>query len=414
MKTGNRILIITFSTLTLFLVAGYLYLKQYMPKHNWKLNLDIESEQPYGLKLTYEILQEGNFFTEFKKVEKPLFEEIEKNDTNSLVFYIGNYYRTDSLSLSFLKEFIEKGNDMFFCSKEAMNQVHSLFFEASTDGNIELVNIMDPIISTSILDNKNSERPYMFHYQYLKDTIEYAWLAKKPTINNYSITDLGSVEDSLVNFWKIRYGNGHIYFHSHPLLFTNYHIAKEDKFEYFNRVLNTMGNQYEYLYWDEYNKTLPSAKNTNNGFSDSPFIFILENKSLRWAFYLSLGLILLYIAFHIKRRQRPIALYPFKENTSISYAKALGTLYFQHSNKSELAKKLFDVFKLKVNQKYGIPIELKKQSTIERIAKKSGVERKLVESIFKLYFSIRYDPNPQKSDTIKLYNQLEMFYSKCK
>lgn len=61
----------------------------------------------------------------------------------------------------------------------------------------------------------------------------------------------------------------------------------------------------------------------------SPFRYLLAHQPLRWALYLTMITIILFMIFTAKRRQRAIPVIQEPANKSLEFTELIGTLYFQ-------------------------------------------------------------------------------------
>ena len=103
-----------------------------------------------------------------------------------------------------------------------------------------------------------------------------------------------------------------------------------------------VANAFSYLgdkdvYWDNYKKSGLVVIN-------SPMRFILNQESLRWAYYLGMIGLLIFVVFKAKREQRIIPVIKPLENSSIEFAKAVGGLYYEHRDFTDLIFKKINYF----------------------------------------------------------------------
>ncbi len=133
-------------------------------------------------------------------------------------------------------------------------------------------------------------------------------------------------------------------------------LLEENGLNYLNAVFRKF-NQKK-IYWDVYNKksNYNSSGSDGSGFSiqESPLNFILGHKEFAWAWYLSLVLVLIYLFLQSKRKQRIIPVLPGKKNTSVEYAKALGSLFFNKENHLGIATEMMRQFWIDVRLEHQI------------------------------------------------------------
>ncbi len=413
-KTGIIIVSVIVLVVAL-LVGGVMYIKQYTPEYYWRPNYKYDNDQPYGTKYLYELLKDSYSDDEFHLLQKKPSAIIDEEETNSLLFYIGYNTFYDSVTVDWFKEYLLKGNKICIASDVLPFQLINEIYELDT-----LLFYTDTIISKTVntaFDTTSSVK-YNFHHQFIKDTVPFTWRYFSETTmthywKNYLYEPISTIEKEKVNFLRIDYGQGNLFVFTTPLFLTNYFFITEDGFDYANEFFANLGD-FNSIYWDDFSR-LPgrnpggSSINKNN-----PLEFILENPALRWTWYLFLLGIALFAIFKLKRRQKPIEIITPVKNTSIEYTKAVGLLHYKTSDHTDLANRLMKIFQHYISSKYGIAKHLEKEEQIKQLTLHSGLPSKRIESIYKSHFNIKFNPDPEVSNTIQLHSNLEYFYKNCK
>ena len=75
---------------------------------------------------------------------------------------------------------------------------------------------------------------------------------------------------------------------------------------------------------------------------------------MAWAWYMGLGMVLLYVLIQSKRKQRILPFIPPKKNVSLAYAQTIGRLYFLKNNHLHLAKQKVQLFTYYMKNRHGI------------------------------------------------------------
>jgi hypothetical protein len=395
---------------------GIIYIRKYLPKYNWNPDYHVTSSQPYGTEVMLRIFEETGLFGNVEVLDNPPFEALDTMNRDALYIFIGGTAFYDSLSACRVMKFIKEGNDAFiaveqmpyFLKEYALTKNDSLFYFNS---------IYDSVLITRFRDSIRQEG-FEFYFQSFKHKTNYNWsyipegkfdssvLALDPEI-------ISTIDSVGVNCWRATYGKGYIYFHTTPILFTNFHLISDPGYFYLNTMMSIVG-EHEVCYWDEYNKMWNFNSTGRAQFNESPLKVLLSQRSLRLAYYMTLLFILFYLLFRAKRIQRPIPLVPENRNTSVEYVKAVGTLYYQAGNHAGLAKKMMDLFLTFVRQRYNISASAEQEDLSRQVVRKSEVARSLIDETFKVYYRIRYNPDPDKRDIIRLHSLLENFYKNCK
>ncbi len=139
------------------------------------------------------------------------------------------------------------------------------------------------------------------------------------------------------NFIKAKFGKGNIYVHCEPLFITNYYLLKRGSIPYAQDVFSYLGDR-ETVWFVE-------------GSSEkSQFFlrFILSNPALKYAWWIFLGGLVLFIFFNAKRKQRIVPVAEPLRNTSVDFVKSIGNLYLQEGDFHDMMAKKAQYFLNKV------------------------------------------------------------------
>ncbi len=146
----------------------------------------------------------------------------------------------------------------------------------------------------------------------------------------------GSREEQ-VNFIKTNYGKGHIYIHTEPLFLTNYYLLKSGNNRYAESVFGYLKNQETVWFLDSIQTQ-----------STSPMRVILSKPALRYAWWLFLSGMLLFIIFNAKRKQRIVPIIEPLKNSSVDFVKSIGNLYLQEGDFHDMMAKKAQYFLYKI------------------------------------------------------------------
>lgn len=389
-----------------------LLIRQYLPKYRWQPALTYKSEQPYGLNQLYTILEKSYPENKFVLVNQPINSIIGDDKTKSLLFYAGYDTYYDSLTVQWFKEYMYRGNKICIASTNLPYQLLSEIFEI--DGEYFYANsYSDSMITTHFLSD--TSKIFQFHFQLLKKKGATEWhyfadTTMKVYWRNYLYEPLSELDSGRTNFIRVDYGRGSLYVYTTPLLLTNYYISTPRGFEYANHFFETMGTV-ETFYWDNFSR-FPGFGNSTD--ADNLLEFILSKKELRMAWYLLLLAIVLFALFKLKRRQKPIPVILPDKNSSIEFAKAVGLLHFKTSSTTDLSAQLMKLFFAFVKDRYKVNLNKDREIQKKQIVLLSGINKKIIDDIYKEHFSIKYNPEPDRSQSIKLHSLLEYFYQNCK
>ena len=416
MSNRNGVILSIVAILIIGIYFFIAYMREFLPKYRWYETYNYTDENPYGLKHTYDLFKAGMKDSSFILIDKKPSEILNKNAKNSSYIFIGANWIMDSLSVERLCDFVRKGNYAFISSYNSPKEiVKKKFYDKPEIPSYK--GFMDSSVNTRFLDPQGKEysKSFFFYFQVLKKKSLHYWLHTDleklaDSLDIHGIEPVSVINNNFVNCYKFPYGRGVFIFHTTPLMLTNYHVVRQEGFDYMNELFSTMKK--ENIYWDEYSKAPHFLWQQNGRADESPLRFILSQKSLRWAWYLSLIAIILYLVFNSKREQQLIPLMPENKNTSVEFVKAVGMLHYQLKAHSVLADEILKLFLAYNKNKYGISPQLERELLITEITKRSGVAELLVRDIFKKHLAVRYNPAPEPVDLINLHSLTELFYKK--
>ena len=149
---------------------------------------------------------------------------------------------------------------------------------------------------------------------------------------------------------SVPYGKGEVIFVSSPLLFTNYGMLEGNTFVYIFRLMSYLADLPMYR-TEAYVKTDAMLVA-----EQSPFREFIKRPPLRWALYLTLLGVVLFMIFTARRRQRVIPIISKPANRSLEFIQLIGTLYYQRKNHVDLVRKKFKLFAEELRKTAGVDI----------------------------------------------------------
>jgi hypothetical protein len=153
------------------------------------------------------------------------------------------------------------------------------------------------------------------------------------------------------------------------------------------------------------------TENENSaGQPQGPLMFILSKRSLKWAWYLSLLLLIIYMIFIGKRRQRVIPVVESVKNTSLEYIKTVGKLYFMENDHRSIAIHKMKQFQTFLRTRYFILTTQRNDLLAEKIATVSGVDVTLVKEIFLQFSLIEVHEKISEEEFLNFHKLLTEFY----
>jgi hypothetical protein len=417
-KKSRITIIVLFAVLGVLLLLYFTFNSDKEKRYQWYEGYEAESDQPYGTlfmrKLLASYKPDGHFTFNRKKPLYDLLDSLDIKRKTDYVF-IGQDIYLDGKDKEALLTFMRNGNDVFISSLSYPEELINSIYSSECDNEIYYQSNKELDATLNFYhDTLKRESGYSYVFRYGAKDMPYFWQSLDKSAfceSTKSLIPLGYQQPDRVNFFKLQYGKGNLYVHTNPIVFTNYFITKPDKLEYASSVFSHLKGID--IVWDEYSK-VPFIR--NNDVYNSPLYFILQQPSLKYAWWLLLISVMLYVLFAAKRTQRIIPVLEPKSNTSLEYVHLISSLHFQNGNHLDMARKKMKYFLYFIRSKYGIHTQNFTDEQIEKLAEKSKVTLGDVKRIFEKYYLIdKYSYSNIEPDKLDdLYKAIEIFYQNCK
>ncbi|MEZ4805514.1 MAG: hypothetical protein R2852_08550 [Bacteroidia bacterium] len=416
MKTNKHTILVAVLGLVILLVYLYFNYGSKNSKYNWSKTFEEGTSQPYDFGVFKELLQKSSNQS-LKVVKKNLKVQLSKASQNSSYMFIGRHCFLSKSEIDSLLVFANNGHDVIFIA-EGLPEIlfQSLVFYKSPL-KIERFEASEVKVESNNVNSKLGD--YTFNYrgfdQKFNEPIDWYYLAPNKKLEFFleegyeEYIQLNSINEHL-NYVKFKVGDGNVFIHTSPLLFTNYALLNDTGFIYANEVFNEINNE-EILY-DIASRNYKFESETIAQKSDSPLSYILKHKSLRIAWYLFLTAALLFFIFRAKRKQRIVPVLAKKTNTSLKFIETLSGLYYNNANHKQMAESKMAMFTYFIRHKLNISTHTIQSSSINQIALRSGVPVRVVERIFEYYNQVieNNKENLEAENLIELHNRISQFY----
>ncbi len=165
---------------------------------------------------------------------------------------------------------------------------------------------------------------------------------------------------------QMTWGAGRIVLCSAPLAFSNYNLLKNTNATFMAGALSVLPPNP--VLWDEYYKLGRMEATT-------PLRYILSQPALRWAWYLTLGLVILFMVVHARRQQRAIPVVRAPRNATRDLVHTIGRLYWHKGDHAAIAKKMITHFKEDLRASTYLRSFAYDEPTISHLAAKTGLAK---------------------------------------
>lgn len=342
---------------------------------DWALTLHHRDKIPYGTYVLHDLMP-GLFPGREVRVTYRTFNEIaEEEDYAPNLLQFASDFAPDSLDASALLEAVAKGQQAFISA----TIFHGYFADTLNIATEQEVHTSDT------LPTEEDGREYSFFTAY--DTT-----LSVPLRHN----ELGQPV-----LLRIRWGDGWLYVHSEPRLFTNYELLHEGRYEEAATLLSFLPVQD--VLWTEFYQVGKME-------SGSPLRFLLSQPPLRWGLYVGLWGLLLFVVFETKRKQRAIPVHAPPTNTTLEFVSTVGNLYYRTRNHKNLADKKIAHFYRFVRERYRLPPDPGDEDFREELTQKADKKRIEVDQLLNQIQHIQQATQLNEKELLQLNHRIDAFY----
>lgn len=218
---------------------------------------------------------------------------------------------------------------------------------------------------------------------------------------------LGYNEEGLANFIAVDHGRGKFIFHTAPSAFSNYFLLKEGNKEYLEKTFSYFNRATNSVYWDNYYR---SRRNSDEAFSIVGFF--KKYVQLYYGFLTLLALLLIYLAFGGKRRQRYVPEKIPPANSTVSYTETIGRLYLNKKDNRNIAVKMITYFLEQVRNNYNLNTQTLNNEFAEALSRKSGVPETRVLYLLQAMSDVDQAESISDLRLLELHNLTQEYFKK--
>ncbi len=371
---------------------------------DWEQRYSLDTKNPYDL---YVFNAEIKNFVSSQKIEREWLSPYEHlGDGVRKANYLIIDKNMHGLSDTLLLEEVAKGSNLLISSE-------NIFAGFIDKLGVKYANI-DPDM---LLDEQKT------NYLQLSLTNK-AWGQKKyklePVNNSFSFVEMNPATATILgtetkpdgkaspNFIRVKFGKGYVYLHNHPQVFTNMELLET------NGSAEYVANLLSYLPKDLPLVWFVNGQTSSYGAPEekTPLSIVFQYPALRIAWLILIYGLLLFVIFHIKRRQRVIPVVEPLRNTTIEFVQTVGNLYFQEESATEILDKKITYFLDKIRTRYYLDTSKLDERFALRLQLKSGKDPLLIEKIMKHIYQFRRLKSAVPDDLVKLNDLIEKFWEK--
>ena len=355
---------------------------------DWSTTLSSNDKIPFGTYILYNRINDIFPGAKVKTFREPVYNVIaDENIENGTYIIIGDDIDIDTNDYVQLKKYIEKGNDVFIAANT---------FSGELSKTLKVYTENDSASATRIgfINNQWKENLY--------DDDKYSSNGYFADFDTSKAVVLGNNQYHHYNYIRFPMGKGNLYLNANPQMFTNYSLLQDMGAAYSSIALSYVKNS-KNLYWDQY-YTLGREG------AESPMRVFLQNNSLRWAFYIAIFSLLVFVLYEMKRRQRIIPIIPPLNNTTVEFAGIVGQVYYEQRNNGNIAQKKAAYFLEHIRSTYNIRTQVFDEEFITTLSQKSGAKPELVKELANQITQVNMTSQISDNELIDLNRNIEQFY----
>lgn len=363
--------------LLVILFITYVVVEYYSPKPiDWTITYSQKDKNPFGSYILYERLDD--IFPR-KSISFQTLPEVINSEEH--IFILSTNMYPAQVDIDAIFKILNQGRSIFISAQNfSANFLDTLGLEMD-------INTFEPLLTDSAVlhfHNKDIYFPTTIVNSYFELDTSETW--------NIHGEAMGPVLISK------KFGQGKLILSSTPLAFTNYGMLCKDNHAFMAKAFQLLPFE-NILYSRFYHSGKPE--------SQTPLRYFLSVAPLRWAVYLSLLVLILFLIVNSRRFQRFIPVLEPPKNSTVHFIKTIGGLYYREGNHKLAAQKMINHFQKSLLEKYHI--YALDESTFPVLAAKTGVSLEDVIHTFSLIQTVRHTQQISEETLKNLYEKIKIF-----
>lgn len=395
-KKGSIYIIIAVVTLGLLMVLQYSQPK----KLNWFPSYVAQHKIPYGTKVFNDLIVQR--FTDVEQVTISPFQFLNANpEISGTYVFINGSIDFDQVELDKLLNWTAEGNTLIVASANfGENILDSLGLETA-----------------GLFDGLIEDKGQLHQLVHPKLKTEKAFPIRKDSYTNYfseidtsnttviGIVDHLNVDEKIstqhFNVISTSFGKGKIILSTFPKAFTNYFILKDENRKYTAGLLSYIDTE-STLFMDNHHKD-------GKAFYTSPLYIFLNNKALKWAYYLMLIGAVMYVIFEGKRKQRAIPIVTPLKNQTMAFTRTIADMYFEKKEQKQIAEYKIKYFLEYVRSRFYLNTTQKSKDFYQNLASRSAHDTDEIETLFTFISTLENKSTISDKELIELNSAIDKF-----
>jgi|GEM_PF-3639834 len=344
---------------------------------DWSPKYGSTHKEPLGTFIFFELLPDL-FDGDVQLADKSIYSTIKNETANETCYMIINdNYQPDALDISYLLKFIDEGGEAFISASTIGYQLtDTLGIHCQSGFHFPRpLDLQQDSVGLS-LTHKNFNRDTTYINSILGGgylySVDSQFLDKYQILGRNDENEISYIEEQLgkgrVNFIKRKIGEGQLFIHLCPSVFTNYELLYQNTGDYVAACLSYIEN--ENVIFDDYYKS-------GRVVETSPLSVIHRTAPLRTGWRIIVVSIILFMIFGFKRLARPIPILKPYKNESLQWINTIAAMHYGHRNNRIIAEKRFVSLKRFINRRYRVTTENWDKKQYDILYKRTGVKTEL-------------------------------------
>ncbi|MBC7417496.1 MAG: DUF4350 domain-containing protein [Pedobacter sp.] len=380
----------TYLTLGIAFILIYLVAQYNKPTPtDWSRTFVKTDKIPFGTFIFYNSLVDVLPNTSIVNSNKRIYNTLSNDEKKTAYLIIAPEIKLDKADSAKLNAFVAQGNDVFIACY-SFGDILSKQFGIKVGNNFS-----------------QNPTPVNFVNPLLKSTADYGF--DKGVGDNYfskldsaKATVLGRTAGGKANFIKFKLGKGSIFLMADPGFYSNVNLLDKYGPEYAAKSLSYLVGNKRIIYDGFFTKT--EAEETDL------FTVFFKNPALKYAYYLAIFSLLLFVLYNLKRRQRIIPLQDSFSNASLEFVQVVGSVYYQNRNNQDIAQKKITYFLAYLRSRYFLQTHKIDKEFSELLVQKTGIHQVQATYLTKLLREIPQAESLSDHALIDLNQCIENFY----
>ncbi len=393
-KQGGVYIVIAVLTVLVLLLLQYNQPK----KLNWFPSYVSHHKIPFGTYVFNDIAE--HIFPNTEQVSSPPYQYLNDHpESEGTYFFVNSTVNFADAELEALLDWTAIGNTLFIASESFEKKL------LDTLG-LDTQNLYNG------LEEVNGFGFRMVHPDLSPDT-EYPfqkmdYTSYFNTIDTLHTKVLGLVKDLSKNtdsrYFNViskTFGQGKIILTTFPKAFTNYFILKGSNKDYTAGLLSYIPSN-DTLYLDNYYKQ-------GKAFYTSPMYIFLNNKALKWAYYLALIGAVIYIFFEGKRKQRAIPIVRPLKNQTLAFTRTIADMYYEKNEQKQIVAFKIEYFLEYIRSRFYLGTIEREDHFYRSLAARSSHSMEEVKKLFTFLERLKNQEVVSTQDLTQLNTAIEKF-----